>query len=54
MLDKGEAASVTIVGRSDVPLKQVLGEKVGSVVKLVSIILHFALYLDVTRHLYVI
>lgn len=33
MLDKGNAASVTLVGRSEVPLKKVLGEKIGVVVK---------------------
>ncbi|KAK2164938.1 hypothetical protein LSH36_57g03020 [Paralvinella palmiformis] len=33
MLDKGSAASVTVVGRSEVPLKTVLGEKIGIVIK---------------------
>ena len=33
MLDKGNAASVTLVGRSEVPLKHVLGEKIGIVIK---------------------
>jgi len=37
MLDKGSAASVTVVGRSEVPLKTVLGEKIGIVIKKVGV-----------------
>ena len=39
LIDK--ATTVTVVGRSAVPLKQVLGEKVGVVVKQVPRIISF-------------
>ncbi len=37
LVTKAEAASVTVVGRSEVPLKHVLGPQIGNMVKKVKV-----------------